>query len=262
MRLRPGYLLAEALCALALAGVLLVAAGFALTGARRSMRAEERRERASRAEREAVALLREAITAGDGILLRGDTAVDLDVLLGTSVLCGLETRAILLPARVAGLGLTDLPQQPAADDLVALRLESPSGEEWWHAVVDSVQDRQDPGACTVADGWRPAGTEAAPLIRIVVRDSLPSILEPGAAVRLARRGRFTLYHAGRGDWMLGWRRCHPLLDVCGVVQPVAGPLRPPSAGGLRLREVTAPPGLAIEARGADGGQGAIARVHW
>ena len=62
--------------------------------------------------------------------------------------------------------------------------------------------------------------------------------------------RFTLYHAGNGDWMLGWRRCAPISLVCGVVQPVAGPLRPPSSGGLRIRALTAPNRWEIEARGA------------
>jgi hypothetical protein len=188
--------------------------------------------------------------------------VDLDLLLGTSVVCDVEPLALLLPPLLPQDGLTLLPQQPGADDLVAVRLvDSPDGD-WWHAVVDSVQYRTLGGRCDAAQGWRPWAMEAAPLVRVVVRDTVPAGVVAGAEVRLARRGRFTLYHAGSGDWMLGWRRCHPMLDHCGVVQPVAGPLRTPAAGGLRVRELVSPPGLSIEARGADGGRGARAVVHW
>lgn len=260
--MRRGHLLAEALCALALAGILALAAGLALSGARRALHAEERRERAARAERETVTILRKAVAMGDALLLRGDTAVDLDLLLGTSVVCDVEPMALLLPPPTPADGLTQLAQEPGADDLVAVRLEGSSEGEWWHGVVDSLQRRHWSDVCNVNSGWRPASAATAPVLRVLLRDSLPPEVRPGAELRLSRRGRFTLYHAGSGDWMLGWRRCHPFLDVCGVVQPIAGPLRTPAAGGLRVRAIDEPAGLSIEARGADGGHGARATVHW
>ena len=264
MPVRRGHLLAEALCALALAGFLAAAAALALTGARRSLHAAERRDRAERAERDAVAILREALSAGEAVLVRGDTAVDLDVLLGVSVVCAVEPRALILPpvypAGTANDGLTIMPQEPGRDDLVAVQLDPAEGT-WWYGVVDSVQSRTMPGVCDVASGWQP-GSSNSPVVRIVLLDTVPAIIELGTAVRLARRGRFTLYHAGAGDWMLGWRRCHPWLEVCGVVQPVAGPLRTPSAGGLRFRPLTNPSRLEISAIGADGGRGARATIRW
>lgn len=246
--------------ALALAGVLAAAAALALSGARRTLYASERRDRAERAERDAIAILREALTAGDAVLARGDTAIDLDVLLGVSVLCAVESRAVILPPIVGDSALTVLPQEPGRDDLLAVRLDDPD-ERWWYGVIDSVQSRVIPGVCTDADGWQPGGS-SAPALRVVLLDTLPSELRVGATVRVARRGRFTLYHAGSGDWMLGWRRCHPWLEVCGVVQPVAGPLRTPSAGGLRFRALENPTRLEILATGADGGRGTKATVRW
>lgn len=260
MRVRRGHLVVEALMALALAGVLATAAALALTGARRSLHAAERRDRAERAERDAVAILREALTAGDAVLVRGDTAVDLDVLLGVSVICGIESRALLLPPVAVAGALTAMPQEPGRDDLVAVRLDS-TEETWWYGVVDSLQSRVMPGVCSAAAGWQPGGADA-PVLRVVLLDTIPSEVRAGAAVRLARRGRFTLYHAGSGEWMMGWRRCHPWLEVCGVVQPVAGPLRTPSAGGLRIRLLADPSRLEILATGADGGRGARATVRW
>jgi len=257
---RRGHLVVEALMAMALAGVLAAAAALALTGARRSLHAAERRDRAERAERDAVAILREALSAGDAVLIRGDTAVDLDVLLGVSVVCAVEPRALILPPAVGAGTLTALPQEPGRDDLVAVRLDS-TEESWWYGVVDSLQARVIPGACDAGAGWQPSGAPA-PVLRLVLLDTVPAEVRVGATVRLARRGRFTLYHAGSGEWMMGWRRCHPWLELCGVVQPVAGPLRTPSAGGLRFRALTDPSRLEILATGADGGRGARATVRW
>ncbi len=260
IRLRRGHLLVEALIALVLAGVLAAAAALSLTSARRSLHAAERRDRAERAERDAVAILREALSAAGAVLIRGDTAVDLDVLLGASVVCAAEPRALILPPALGIGALTALPQEPGRDDLIAVRLDS-TEESWWYGVVDSLQTRVIPGVCDAAGGWQPAGAPS-PAIRVVLLDTVPSAIRVGATVRLSRRGRFTLYNAGSGEWMMGWRRCHPWLDICGVVQPVAGPLRTPSAGGLRFRALEGPSRIEILATGADGGKGARATVRW
>lgn len=260
MRVRAGHLLVEALCALALAGILAATAAFTLTGARRSLHAAERRDRAERAERETIAILRETLSAGEAVLTRGDTAVDFDLLLGVSVVCAVEARAILLPPAVGDRALTVLAQEPGPDDLVAVRLDA-AEETWWYGVIDSLQSRVIPGRCDAASGWQ-AGGGSAPVIRVVPLDAFPSEVRAGATVRLSRRGRFMLYHAGSGDWMLGWRRCHPWLPVCGVAQPVAGPLRTPSAGGLMFRQLGGPSRLEVQAIGADGGRGARATIRW
>lgn len=264
MQLRRGHTLAEALCALALSGVLAAAAGTMLSGARRALESAEERERGGRAEREAVAVVRKAIASGGAVLLRGDTAVELDLLMGTSVLCEADERALLLPpARVAAaLPLSIVPQLPTADDLVAVRrLDAALDGDWWYAVIDSVAERQLPARCPVMDGWREASDSSAALVRIVIGDTVPSDLVAGAEVRLMRRGRFALYHAGSGEWVMGWRRCHPWNGVCGVIQPVAGPLVTPSAGGLRVRAHTSPDRWEIMARGV-GGRGARAELTW
>jgi hypothetical protein len=264
-RLRPGYLLAEALCALALAGLLAAAAALMLSGARRSLHASERRDRAERAERETLAILRESLAGADGIILRGDTAVEFDLLVGTGVVCSREPAALVLPPPTSRSGppLTLLTQPIGPEDVVAIRTSAITDEddEWWIGVVDSAQVRQLPGVCDPASGWRSVVDADAEVLRLKLLDPLPASVEVGAPVRLGRRGRMTLYHAGGGDWMLGWRRCHPWIEVCGAVQPIAGPLRPPSAGGLRFRWEGSPPGIEIRATGADGGRGVRGVVY-
>jgi hypothetical protein len=257
-RARRGYLLAEALCALALAGLLAAAAAMLLTGARRSLHASERRDRAERAERETLAILRESLAGADGIILRGDTAVEFDLLVGTGVVCAREAMALVLPPPTvrSGLPLTTIAQPLGPEDVVAVRTSEVADEEvWWIGAVDSAQVRLLPGVCDAGSGWRATEDADAALLRLVLVNPLPPEVESGAPVRIGQRGRFTLYHAGGGSWMFGWRRCHPWLDVCGPVQPIAGPLRPPSAGGLRLRWEDGASGLAVLVTGADGGRG-------
>lgn len=257
MRLRAGHSLAEALCALALGGVLAAAAGTALTGARRALERTEDLMRGGRAEREAVAIVRQALAAGSAVILRGDTAVELDLLLGVAVVCDTDRRALWMPAAESP-GLTALPQLPVRDDLVAARGWGPGASEWWYAALDSVQPRHDALRCPAAAGWR-AG--ASGVLRLVLADTVPTALQPGAELRLYRRGRFALYNAGRGEWALGWRRCHPFTEACGPIQPVAGPLVTPGAGGFRVHAATSPDRWLVSARGVTG-RGAAAEVPW
>ena len=263
MPLRRGYLLAEAIAALALAGVLAATAAAALGGARRALVNAERRERAERAERESVAVLRQALESGDLVELRGDTAVDLDVMALVSVVCAIAPQALILPpvAVEDGAPLTEQAHAPDLDDVVSVYAPDSSGGTWWITTVDSVVPFTSPGTCDSQEGWSSAVDDATPRIRLDLRDSVPPGIAVGAPVRVGRPGRFTLYHAGSGDWMLGWRRCSPHSGVCGVVQPVSGPLRPPAAGGLRFTLPPPPAPLEILATGADGGRTASATVH-
>lgn len=254
---RSGYLLVEAVCALALLGVIAATAGVMLSSARRALGERERRDAASRTERETIEILERSLVGGDGVIVRGDTAVEFDQLLGTGVLCATELRALYLPLPTGSAGsLTQWLQRPQADDVVAVQLGAP--DLWWYATVDSVQDRVSAEPCGAPAGWRPVDAAA---LRLTVWEELPPDLPIGGAVRLLRRGRFTLYHAGSGAWMLGWRRCHPWLELCGTVQPVAGPLRAPSAQGLRFHSADSPSRLEIWATAVEGG-GARGAVYW
>jgi hypothetical protein len=253
VRVRLGYLLAEALCALALAGLLGAAAATMLTGARRSLRASEARDVAERGSVEAVGVLRAALESGRVIALRGDTAIDLDLVIALAPVCQIEPRALWLPPQetIGDVPLTAALQSPATDDIAALRLAAAPTDPpvWDEVVIDSVLARTS-GGCDAVSGWIGVADDAAPRWRLVLADTVPTALVVGDLVRVGRTGRFALYHAGSGDWMLGWRRCAPITMVCGVVQPVAGPLRTPAAGGLRIRALTAPNRWEVEARGA------------
>jgi hypothetical protein len=245
-----------------LGGVLAAAAGLMLGSARRALEAGEERTKGGRAEREAVAIVRKAVAAGESIVLHGDTALELDLLIAASVLCGAETQAVLLPPPrgSASFPLSALAQLPAPLDVVMLRRFDGSVDgRWWHAVVDSVEQRRLPHQCEWQDGWRAVADSSAEVLRLVLSDTVPLDLEAGAELRVFRRGRFSLYHIGRGEWAMGWRRCHPWSGACGTIQPVASPLRPPGASGFRVAaEANA---WILSAHGV-GGRGARAVVPW
>jgi len=257
--MRPGHTLAEALCALTLGGVLAAGSGLALGATRQALERGEARDIGGRAERESVAIVRRAIETGSAVLLRGDTAVELDLLLGSGVACAVGSRELLLPWP-ADRALTALPTMPTADDLVAVRDWAAPAGDWQYAVIDSLSPRIERNSCRAADGWRSEDDESLPLLRVVLVDSLDSGTERGAEVRFYRRGRFAVYHAGRGAWMLGWRRCHPWSGACGPIQPVAGPLLQPGAGGFRAVAGPTAGGWELRAVGV-GGRGAGAQVH-
>lgn len=258
MFLRRGHTVVEALCALVLGVVLAAAAGLALSASRGALERAEERDVGGRAEREAVAIVRRGLATGEAAIARGDTAVEFDLLLGVGVACAIGPRELLLPSPSRS-GLTAIPTAPTADDLVAVRSWESAGTDWQYALVESIGPRLEPSRCTVAEGWRAPSDANLPLLRVVLADSLAADVESGAEVRFYRRGRFVLYHAGRGDWMLGWRRCHPWSAACGPVQPVAGPLRAAGAAGFRVWWADHPSRWELRAQGV-GGRGASASV--
>ncbi len=263
MSLRRGYLLAEAVAALALAGVLAATAAMALGGARKALLSGERRDRAERAERASVAALRDALTTGEFVAVAGDTAVDVDLTALLGVVCATGAHSLVLPpvGAAAPHALTVQAQSIDVDDVVSVLVPDGAWGAWWSTTLDSVATATDAAGCGSADGWSTVGDDPLPRLTLVLRDSLPEAVTPGMTVRVGRPGRFTLYHAGSGDWMLGWRRCSAVSGVCGVVQPVSGPLRTPAAGGLRISERADPAQLDLLVTGADGGRSVRATIH-
>ena len=252
MRGRRGYLLAEALCALALSGLLAAAAATALTGARRAIASADVRSAAVRGGREALLSIGALVRDADLLRIEGDTALAFSVRIGASVICSSDPRSLTLPPVevAAGSPLTLRAQPIEAGDEIAILVRDSIFDPpvWWRARVDSVQSRTAAEPCGAAGGWVAPEDAGRPRLRLVIAPSPPPGLLDGSPVRLSRPGRLSLYASGGGEWMLGWRRCAGTPRICGVIQPVAGPLRSPGAGGLRLRFDAAAGGLLVEVR--------------
>lgn len=235
MRARHGHTIAEALCALALGGVLAAAAAVVLSGTRGAHARLDARFASERVSREALAVAAALIRASDSAVVRGDTAVELSLRIGRGVVCGRDSATIwIAPARVAsGRALTTWTQVAELGDAIqVLAADTVTGERRWVTdTIEAASDRVPSAPCDADQGWLPSGDGVARMRVLTLRGSHPEIA-PGDPVRVSRAGRIGLYVDGRGEWMLGWRRC--VAAVCGVVQPVAGPLRTPAAGGFRV----------------------------
>lgn len=237
---RRGHLIAEALCALALAGLLAVACATALLQARRMLAGAERRARAERAGLEALQVVAAIARDADSIVVLADTAVELQMRIADGVGCARDGAALVLtPSRTAdgaAFLAVALPIEPG-DELRSWVEDTVTGFRAWSAApVESVTTRSGEVPCGSAGGLVAAADAAETRLRLVA-SGLDARAGPGTPVRLGRRGRLALYNVGGGQWMLGWRRCAH--GACGAVQPVAGPLRSPAAGGFRVRRLAA-----------------------
>lgn len=252
IRRRSGHLLVEALCALALSGVLAAAAAASLTGVRRAIAAADARSESSRAGREALWIIGALARDADGLRIEGDTALALSVRSAASAVCAVDSLSLTLPpaATSAARPITLRSQAiETGDEVAVLVADTSSGRFlWWRSEVDSVRTRTAAEPCGAALGWLAPVDAGRPRLELFVTPRPSSAVMVGAAVRVARPGRLAPYVSSGGEWMLGWRRCLGRPPRCGVVQPVAGPLRTPASGGLRLRISPPEGGLLIEVR--------------
>lgn len=251
-RSRPGHLLAEALCALALSGVLAAAAAGSLTGVRRAIAASGARSESARAGREALWIIGALARDADRLRIEGDTALALSVRTAASAVCAIDSLSVVLPpAAITSARPITLRSQAieTGDELAVLVSDTLSGRfVWWRSEIDSVRTRTAVEPCGTALGWLVPADAARARVELFVTPRPPAAVAIGAPVRVARPGRLAPYVSSGGEWMLGWRRCLGSPPRCGVVQPVAGPLRTPGSGGLRLRLSPQEGGLLIEVR--------------
>lgn len=234
MRVRRGVLLAEALCALALAGLLVVACASAVLTARRATAAGEVRARAERAGTEALLVAAALLRDADSVRLLGDTAVEFDLRIADGVICARDSTSVTFPPARAASGLYAAVQPPESGDLLRAAVRDSAGAvlRWTTARIDGVTVRAGVAACGAPGVFVTEADQAAPSLRAVVL--VDAAVTVGAAARIGRHGRLALYESA-GDWMLGFRRCSH--GTCGVVQPLAGPLRRPAEEGFRITDV-------------------------
>jgi type II secretory pathway pseudopilin PulG len=235
LKSRCGAGLAEMLVALALSAFVSAAAATALTSAERYMRRTRATSDARRTLREAAALLGSELraAASDAVRLRGDTAIDFLGLVGVSVVCVASGNVLVAPPDVAagGFPYSSWRATPEAGDLLAV-FDTAAGGTWRTVAVDTASTPSNGAGCKPSSGLISVADSAArrPVTRMVLRTALiPSPLL-GAPLRVIRPGRYALTRAADGSWSLSYRRCTAAL--CGIAQPVVGPLAAPTDSGL------------------------------
>jgi type II secretory pathway pseudopilin PulG len=215
---RRGIGLPELLVTLVLGVVVMAAASRTLVQHLRQQRDRDAQARADNVVREVHDVLRAELSHASGDLrVLGDTAVEIASVRIVALACDLSSTRLVVPGTQAWWS------PPRAGDSLAV-IDTLTHGEWRTAIAATATQR--PSANCPDGGTRLTLVTAPPA-------SVPPLRLP---VRVWRVARYIAYRASDGLWWLGERTCAP---GCGSAQPIAGPLLPPSQGGLRLALLTA-----------------------
>ncbi|MEA3247250.1 MAG: hypothetical protein U9Q74_13945 [Gemmatimonadota bacterium] len=227
--------LPELLVALVLTAIAgLLGAGLLATTERR-VRAAAADDRTAQLTRDVSHVLGSEISAAawPGLVVMGDTALELDAHVGSSVACVVGPGSVVLPAATT---TRDEPytawRQPAEAGDLLWALDTAG--TWGVGVVAAVVERADGAGCPADGAFRTAADSAArrPVYRLTLGSPLPAGVLRGAPLRITRRVRWVLYRAADRQWWLGYRRCSA---GCAAAQPVTGPFAAPGDSGLAFR---------------------------
>jgi len=264
---RRGFTIIELAIVLAILGVVGSAIGLTLLRQQRFYRGATEVLYAREGVRDAMEILSTDIrgmSTADTAMMLADSAVELFANIGTSVICQITGLEIGLPRAVSPRGntLSAFLTLPDTGDLALFFRDSmEAGSQWERHRITGFGSRSLTAACPASSGYAQAdaGSGGATGFLINLSTPLSSHVGRGAPVRFVRHGRYSLYHAGDGDWYLGYRRCNAIgPSVCGAIQPLSGPYKAYSSNaGLTglLFEYFDVPGARL-----GGGASSLARV--
>lgn len=227
---RRGLTLVEMMIAITVLGIVGAALTSILTRQQRFYRDASETVVVRRELRRGASLLptdlRAISTAGGDLLEATPTGFTMRATIGSGIVCDKGTQWVdLVPMELSNHTLTSWYSTPQVNDTVFVFNEGPedgAGDDSWsqHALtgvpVLSTSYCSGTPFVLAADAGRPK-------IRLTVDGTVPSDVDIGAAVRITRPVRYTVYQpSGAGDWYLGYEE-H---DGTGwsAREPIAGPL--------------------------------------
>lgn len=170
-----------------------------------------------------------SVSPGDGeLLLAQDSAIEIRLLTGMSVVCDAAPGAIILPgpSTTAENPIAFFVRAPEPGDRVSALFSDSLGVSWLNLRVASPPVSDE--SCALLQGadvvWSMSTIE-------------PLDLPAGTPLRFTRPIRFSLYRSSDSRWYLGARDWNGELQRYNTIQPVAGPLQrfsDDSATGLRF----------------------------
>lgn len=172
------------------------------------------------------------IAPGEGDIPIGgarDTALEFRATIASATVCdSASSNTLLAPVEVTPR-LASVLARPEAGDTAWFLDTSGAVEAWMPRAITAVFDSA--AVCRVG-----ASTPFGPPSRasIALRLASPPPVRP-AVVHVTRPWRYSVYRASDGRWYLGAKEWNPAQGRFNTIQPVAGPLVSPAAGGLRFR---------------------------
>ena len=231
-RRSPGFTLPELLIALACAGLLFaVAASIALRQQRQSAELADDAATTGRL-REVMATLpidlRGVSPAAGDIREARDTALEVRATIGSAVVCDTAGRSLILG-----------PVLPGAETFAAYVTTVAASDTAWLLDTGDTTERWIPRRITsVSSTVTSRCAKGAPIVSnapFVATSLALDTLAPGRAgtvLRVTRPVRYSLYRSSDGSWQLGARDWNTTTFRLNTIQPVVGPLLPPSGRGL------------------------------
>jgi hypothetical protein len=213
---RPGWTLHEMLISLCvMGGVFAIVAHQATTqlrlysGIARTTVARENRQQASAIGERILWSI--SPQAGD-LMVADDSALQLQMPIGVSVVCSSGPGTVTMVAGTSQRGnvLAAFSDMPETGDRMAALFHDSLGATW---VTVRLASAPSAASCTrfaASSGWQVALIE-------------PLELPPGAALRLMRPLRLSLYRASDSRWYLGAKEWNGAQSRFNTIQPVAGP---------------------------------------
>lgn len=192
--------------------------------------------------------IRGAAVARYGLPLMTDSAMELFISIGSSVVCTAPVGKTLFlpPPRLAsGTVITSFLASADTGDLAliyAMPAGQPDSGRWVESRIAAFATRSVNTTCPTATGFTTDGDVAGQSgYAVTLAAAPPASVRRGAPVRFLRRARYSLYRSSDGQWYLGFRRCNAIgPSICGTIQPVSGPYLPyakqgASIGGMAFR---------------------------
>jgi hypothetical protein len=150
------------------------------------------------------------------LLVAQDSALEVRLTTGTSIVCSGEPGRIVIPAPTASSegGWSAFVRSPAPGDRVSALFNDSLGATWLHLQVASPPEAAEDLCASNPE----MGTTW------IIATAEPMTLPSGTAVRFARPLRLSLYKSSDNRWYLGARDWNGDALQYNAVQPVAGPL--------------------------------------
>lgn len=171
--------------------------------------------------------LRAVSPTDSGLSTMASDQIGFRSLLGTSVLCGIDSARteIHVPTRdVADGALTSWVSPPQVGDTVLVYhpLPDSSSGHWSKHVLAA--DPITEGECPPATGLTDNSLIPGPALQLRLAPQLLATTVPGTVLRFVRGANYLLYRASDAHWYLGFFDCLTTRATpCAAVQPVSGP---------------------------------------